>query len=117
MPKKATAPPLALPPRPARLAASRWLYEAVRGEILDGRLRPGQRLPASRDLARQYQLARGTVVVAFEQLQAEGYLVAAVGSGTRVSEVLPEELLHAVRSGPPARGASPGPPPRLTAFG
>lgn len=97
MAKRITSLPLALPPRPARVAATRWLYEAIRGLVLDGRLRPGQALPATRDLARQVQLARGTVVSAFEQLQAEGYLTAAVGSGTRVSAVLPEQLLEAFR--------------------
>jgi DNA-binding transcriptional MocR family regulator len=40
----------------------RWLCWALRAEILEGRLRPGARLPATRDLARQYGLARGTIV-------------------------------------------------------
>jgi GntR family transcriptional regulator/MocR family aminotransferase len=51
-------------------------------------------LPATRDLARQYGLARGTIVNAFEQLASEGYIEGSVGSGTYVSKVLPEELLH-----------------------
>lgn len=117
MAKRTTSLPLALPPRPKALAASRWLYEAVRDGILEGRLRPRQRLPATRDLARQYQVARGTVIAAFEQLQAEGYLAAAVGSGTRVSDVLPEDLLHAARPRSPVRGLSPGLSVRLTDFG
>ncbi len=62
MPKRATALPLMLAPRPAAAPAARWLFEALRSEILEGRLRPGARLPASRDLARQYRLSRGTVV-------------------------------------------------------
>lgn len=83
-----------LPPRDSKVSAYRWLYAALRREILDGRLRPGTRLPATRFLARQYQLSRGTVVTAFEHLKAEGYLEGRVGSGTHVSRVLPEHFLQ-----------------------
>ena len=66
----------------------------MRSEILGGHLRPGTRLPATRDLARQYGLARGTIVNAFDQLASEGYIEGSVGSGTCVSKVLPERLLQ-----------------------
>jgi GntR family transcriptional regulator / MocR family aminotransferase len=85
---------LALPPNNSGLPAYRWLYAALRSEILNGRLRPGTRLPSTRDLAGQYSLARGTIVNAFEQLRSEGYVEGSVGSGTYVSRVLPEQLLH-----------------------
>ncbi len=62
-----------------------WLYAELRSAILEGRLRPGTRLPASRDFARQYCLSRGTVVGVFERLQGEGYLCCRVGSGTWVN--------------------------------
>jgi GntR family transcriptional regulator/MocR family aminotransferase len=75
------------------------MYTALRSEILEGRLRPGARLPATRDLARQYELSRGTIVNAFEQLKAEGYLEGSIGSGTYISKILPDELLQ-VRHGP-----------------
>jgi GntR family transcriptional regulator / MocR family aminotransferase len=94
MPKTATPFELALPPRDPAVPVTRWLCQALRAEILEGRLRPGARLPASRELARQYRLARGTVVAAFEQLRAEGYLEGRTGSGTRVSAVLPDALLQ-----------------------
>jgi GntR family transcriptional regulator/MocR family aminotransferase len=55
------------------------------------------RLPATRDLAAEYGLSRGTIVTAFEELKAEGYLEGSVGSGTYVSKVLPEDLLEAMR--------------------
>jgi len=71
----------------------RWLYEELRSAILDGRLRPGARLPASRDLAAAYGLARATIVTAFDQLKSEGYVEGRPGSGTYVSQVLPEQLL------------------------
>jgi GntR family transcriptional regulator / MocR family aminotransferase len=100
MAKLATTFELALAPRQAGAAAFRWLYSALRAEILSGRLGAGSRLPATRDLARQYGLARGTIVNAFDQLKSEGYIEGSVGSGTYVSEVLPEEFLHVVpRSG------------------
>ena len=83
----------ALPPRTTATPAWRWLYSALRSEILNGRLRPGTRLPATRELARQYALARGTIVNAFEQLRSEGYIEGLVGSGTYVSKILPEALL------------------------
>jgi GntR family transcriptional regulator / MocR family aminotransferase len=105
MAKRTTTFVLTLPLPEEPTPAYRWLYSAVRAEILEGRLRPGSRLPGSRDLGRQYRLSRGTVVAAFEQLKAEGYLEGAVGSGTYVSKVLPEELLEVAGSGGPGSNA------------
>ncbi len=104
MAKRTTTLGLTLPPRSSGVPAHRWLYSCVRAEILDGRLRPGTRLPSTRDLASQYSLARGTIVNAYEQLKSEGYIDGSVGSGTYVSRVLPEKLLH-VASGLPAKRA------------
>ena len=53
--------------------------------MLDGRLKSGARVPSSRSLAEQYGLARGTVVSAFNQLEAEGYLVSEGSAGTFVA--------------------------------
>jgi GntR family transcriptional regulator / MocR family aminotransferase len=94
MVKRATVFELALPTRDTGISVNRWLYGALRAEILEGRLRPGARLPATRDLARQYELARGTIVNVFEQLESEGYVDGSVGSGTYVSKVLPDQLLQ-----------------------
>ena len=93
MPREITAFPLSLPAPPARGNLYRWLYGELRAAILDGRLRPGSRLPATRDLAAAYRLSRSTIVTAFEQLKSEGYVEGRSGSGTYVSEVLPEHLL------------------------
>lgn len=98
MPKRTTAFTLALPPRESGTPAATWLYEALRAQILEGRLRPGARLPATRDLAKQYGLSRGTIVSAFDQLKAEGYVEGSVGAGTFVNLTLPDELLHVPRS-------------------
>ena len=98
MPRRITTLPLALPARDARTSAQRWLCGSLRDAILERRLSPGTRLPATRDLAHQYGLARGTVVTAFEQLQAEGYLRGRGGSGTFVNEMLPDEVMHVGRT-------------------
>jgi GntR family transcriptional regulator / MocR family aminotransferase len=105
MVKRATSFELVLPVREPGTPAYRWLYAALRGEILDGRLRPGARLPGTRDLGDQYGLSRGTIVNAFDQLKSEGYVEGSVGSGTYVSQTLPDELLRIVR------GAAAGPRP------
>jgi GntR family transcriptional regulator/MocR family aminotransferase len=120
MPKRATSLDLTLPPRAPGVAAYRWLYDCLRGAILAGRLRPATKLPSTRELALRYGLARGTIVRAFEQLAAEGYLEGSVGAGTFVARSLPDDLLRVAR---PPHGA-PGPvqakrPPasrRLTAY-
>ena len=73
----------------------RQLYGELRNAILDGRLLAGARLPPTRVLAGELSLSRTTVLSAFEQLIAEGFLEARPGSGTFVSNDLPEELLTA----------------------
>jgi GntR family transcriptional regulator/MocR family aminotransferase len=107
MSRQATTFPLALPPREPGTTAGRWLYDALRAAILDGRLGSGLRLPATRDLARQYQLSRGTVVSAFEQLRAEGYVRGKAGSGTYVNDVLPDTLLGIGAGARPSIGSRP----------
>src|SRR5713101_6250108 len=97
MAKRATPFELMLPLRNTSMPAFRWLYGALRAEILEGRLRPGARLPATRDLAQQYGLSRGTIVNAFEQLKSEGYVEGSVGSGTYVTKILHEELIEVTR--------------------
>ncbi|WP_328748653.1 PLP-dependent aminotransferase family protein [Streptomyces sp. NBC_00285] len=64
-----------------RAGLERALRDAVRG----GRLAPGARLPATRRLAEEVGVSRGTVKAAYDQLIAEGYLTARQGSGTVVA--------------------------------
>jgi GntR family transcriptional regulator / MocR family aminotransferase len=78
----------------------RQLYAGLRAAILGGRLEGGARLPPTRQLAAELQISRKTVVNAFEQLIAEGYLEGKVGSGTYIARVLPEEALQVSRSAP-----------------
>jgi GntR family transcriptional regulator/MocR family aminotransferase len=63
------------------------IYLTVREAVLDGRLASGDRVPASRDLASQLGVARGTVTVAYDRLVAEGFLESRPGSGTYVTSV------------------------------
>jgi len=72
----------------------RQIYDALRAAILRGQISPGTRLPPQRDLARELGVSRNTVMMAFEQLAAEGYLEGRVGAGTYVSASLPEDLLQ-----------------------
>ena len=60
------------------------IYRQLRDAILDGRLRRGDRLPASRDLAAQLSVSRNTVSAAYDSLAAEGFVVSRVGAGTFV---------------------------------
>ena len=77
------------------------IYRAVRAAIVDGRLPPGERLPASRDLARQVGVARGTVFTAYERLGAEGFLSSRAGSGTFVAQTVAGPPTAAARRSPP----------------
>jgi GntR family transcriptional regulator/MocR family aminotransferase len=69
------------------------IYEQVREAILSGSLRPKTGLPSSRELARENKVSRNTVVLAFERLAQEGYLVTRSGAGTFVADPLPESCV------------------------
>ncbi len=71
----------------------RQLYDGLRVAILNGQLQSGTRLQSTRELAAELGVSRNTVLTAFEQLLAEGYLEGKTGSGTYVSTALPEDLL------------------------
>jgi GntR family transcriptional regulator / MocR family aminotransferase len=74
----------------------RQLYEWFRRAILDGQLRPGQRVPSTRSLAAELKISRIPVSGAYEQLHAEGYFETFVGAGTCVASSIPDEALKAV---------------------
>ncbi|MEU9185383.1 PLP-dependent aminotransferase family protein [Streptomyces sp. NPDC048484] len=79
------------------------LERALRDAVRDGRLAPGTRLPATRRLAVELGISRGTAKAAYDQLVAEGYLTARQGAGTQVAPL------------PPVDAASPGASPRARA--
>ncbi|HEX8141356.1 MAG TPA: PLP-dependent aminotransferase family protein [Pyrinomonadaceae bacterium] len=72
----------------------RQIYEAVRRSVLSGEFEPRMRLPATRQLAKQLGVSRMTVVNAYEQLLAEGYVEGRIGAGTFVASTLPEAMLR-----------------------
>jgi GntR family transcriptional regulator/MocR family aminotransferase len=61
------------------------LQDQLRAAIRSGRLSTGERLPSTRELARELGVSRGLVVECFAQLEAEGYLRTRAGSATRVA--------------------------------
>jgi GntR family transcriptional regulator/MocR family aminotransferase len=99
-----TDAPLSLSFNPAgieldrRQGLSRQLYQALRLRVLDGRLASGTRLPASRDLAAALGVSRNSVVRAYDQLFAEGFIEGRVGDGTYVAQ-LPQTALPAKTPG------------------
>ena len=105
---------------------TRQVYTQLRGAIVSGRLRAGERLAPTRDLARQLGVARLTVATAYEWLRAEGYVYGRVGAGTFVAPIFSDasqadlagdpRLEHSPLAGPPpatdASAASASPQPR-----
>ncbi|TLS39624.1 PLP-dependent aminotransferase family protein [Streptomyces montanus] len=69
----------------ARAGRREGLERALRDAVRDGRLAPGTRLPATRRLAAELGISRGTAKAAYDQLVAEGYLTARQGAGTEVA--------------------------------
>jgi GntR family transcriptional regulator/MocR family aminotransferase len=94
----------------------RGLYGALRAAMLEGRIPAGSRLPSTRSLAAQLGVARGTVVMVFEQLRAEGYVEGRIGSGTRVASRLPDAWFK-TQGESPTRAPGPRPPPALSRWG
>jgi GntR family transcriptional regulator / MocR family aminotransferase len=74
----------------ARAALYVQIVQAVVGDIRRGRLTPGQELPGSRTLAERLGVHRNTVLAAYAELQAEGWIQTDRARSTRVCEQLPE---------------------------
>ena len=68
----------------------RQLYDEFRAAILAGRLKAGNKLPPTRELANELGISRNTVVAAYDQLLSEGYIESHVGAGAWVTSALPE---------------------------
>jgi len=73
------------------------IYDTIRRSILSGEFESNMQLPATRLLAEQLGVSRMTVINAYEQLFAEGYLEGKIGAGTFVASHLPEEFLQTPR--------------------
>jgi GntR family transcriptional regulator/MocR family aminotransferase len=103
-------PPLSFNPAGIELdrrhGLSRQLYQALRARVLDGRLASGTRLPASRDLAAALSISRNSVVRAYDQLYAEGFIEGRVGDGTYVAKLSSLALPSGKLSTKPSTGFS-----------
>src|SRR5215207_458771 len=69
----------------ARAKLGAEIYRQLRAAIVDGRLRPNDALPPTRELASRLHVARTTVTGAYTRLASEGYVTSRVGAGTFVS--------------------------------
>ena len=96
-------------PLRAQLEAS--LREAIRG----GRLRAGERLPSSRELAHALGISRGMVQDCYGQLLAEGYLTSRTGSATRVADISGQPAADRASRRPASRRPARGQPDRAPA--
>jgi GntR family transcriptional regulator/MocR family aminotransferase len=88
----------------------RRVYQALKSSIRGGRLGPGARLPSTRTLAKDLGVSRNTVMLAYEQLAAEGYLVSRDRSITAVAHG------DFVRPAPKASPAPAPATPRLSSY-
>jgi GntR family transcriptional regulator/MocR family aminotransferase len=79
--------------RKAESPLHKQIYDGFRAAILRRELRPGQRIPSSRELAAELRVSRFPVLNAYSQLLAEGYFESRVGAGTFVSGSLPEQQM------------------------
>ena len=97
MAKRSTSAPFASIPLEESSSTPLYyqVYQRLRAAILLGQLSPGTRLPSTRQMAKDLGVSRNTMMSAFDQLIAEGYVEGRVGAGTFVSPTLPEELLEA----------------------
>jgi GntR family transcriptional regulator/MocR family aminotransferase len=87
----------------------RQIYAALRNHILEGRIPAHALLPSTRTLAEDLRVGRNTVIAAYDQLLAEGFIEARTGSGTWVAPIR-----EARRMAPPP---TQGRPRRLSARG
>lgn len=78
------------------------IYRGLRTAIEQGRIAPGAALPSTRALAEELGVSRNVILSAFSQLLAEGFVEGRGGSGTYVSQSLPQ-----LEIGAPARPAAP----------
>jgi GntR family transcriptional regulator / MocR family aminotransferase len=75
------------------------IYRQLRRAIVDGRLRPGDLLPPSRELSRSLGVSRTTITVAYDRLAGESFVTSRVGAGTFVSEHVARTARESKRQG------------------
>jgi GntR family transcriptional regulator/MocR family aminotransferase len=90
--------PIRLPTRGSHQVL-RALHQQLRAAIVDGRLRPGLRLPSTRALASSHGISRNTAVAAYDLLLSEGYVSMRQGSGCYVAQALSRPVPARARAG------------------
>jgi GntR family transcriptional regulator / MocR family aminotransferase len=98
--------------RSAREPLRTQLETSLREAIRTGRLSAGERLPSSRELARELGISRGMVQECYGQLLAEGYLTSRTGSATRVADLSGQQPASPQATAPAVIAASPPRPPQ-----
>lgn len=78
-----------------RIPIYEQIYEYIKGDIRDGKISDGEKLPSTRFLAKFLQVSRSTVELAYDQLLSEGYVRAVPGSGFYVCQLAELELSRA----------------------
>lgn len=84
--------------RHARTPMNRQIYHAIREGILSSALPAGLQLPSSRQLADDLAFSRNTILFAYQQLLAEGYLDTHPGAGTFVADTTPDQVIDLQRT-------------------
>jgi GntR family transcriptional regulator / MocR family aminotransferase len=79
--------------RTSTIPLHQQLTEKIRLAILEGRLKPNQKLLSSRSLAKSLNVSRSTVTQSYEQLESEGYLETRLGSGTYICHQISDDWL------------------------
>ena len=100
--------PLIALDKASEIPLHRQLYFNFREAILGKQLQKGTQLPSTRELAKHLEVSRSTVINAFEQLLAEGFLTGKIGSGTFVTDQLDNRKPETIASSA-ATNRSPAP--------
>ncbi|KOP80983.1 GntR family transcriptional regulator [Lysinibacillus sp. FJAT-14745] len=72
--------------RSSDIPLNRQVYQQIREKILNGHLQAGEKLASTRELSAELKVSRNVILDAYDQLLAEGFLLARRGSGTFVAE-------------------------------
>ena len=80
-------------PKSTRAPLNQRLFDVLRSAILAGNAKPGQKLPSTRELMAELGISRNTILYVFNRLADEGYTTTEIGSGTYVSNTMPDPAM------------------------
>ncbi len=93
--------------RSGRTPLQTQLAVNLKGLVRSGVLHPGKAVPSTRELARDLQISRNTVIQAYDRLIGEGYLEASERRGIFVVEILSERHSWRVATSSPSNASLP----------